>query len=53
MIFYISATLLLLSLAGATTVNLNNPFVCGFLLVGCITRVLDVKVSISEWTFLI
>lgn len=53
MIFYISATLLLLSLAGATTVNLNNSFICGFLICGCITRILDIKVRISKWTFLI
>jgi len=53
MIFYISATLLLLSLAGAATINLNNPFICGFLLVDCITRILDVKIGISKWTFLI
>jgi len=53
MIFYISATLILLSLSGATTVNLNNPFICGFLLCGCITRILDVKINIGKWTFLI
>lgn len=53
MIFYISATLLLFSLVEATTVNLNNPYICGFLLCGCITRILDVRINIGKLTFLI
>ena len=50
MTFYISALLMLLSLSGATTLDLShNPYLGAFLIIGTVFRCVDFRISIGPF----
>lgn len=50
MTFYISALLMLLSLAGATTLDLSkSPYLVAFLVIGTVLRCVDFRIKIGPF----